>query len=711
MTTGESSGGGWDGRAAPTPPASVPPQAPPPPKRAPQAAAGPPALVGWLRAPRPEAQPGIWRCGHVPAEAEAADKTPTRQLVAGALASGFICWVFTAMLWNNYLGKYWLWPYVAIMPDSTRGEMSWVVGSYIYCIGIVLGIVFFFFRLGRWPELLRRIGHRMSQPVQPTGAPPLPTRQPTPPPETDPAHWPHLRAEGAAAAADRLRDELLAGALTDVDQARLERAWQAARVQRRQEAFTQAVLAEGATACPHGSRQRDVPGRVAQHDLVVRQVRVGQADAGERNPHAYRGAGIALDPGVLGTSTLVVGPPGSGKTARIVRPVVESLALQALSGQAAVVYVTSGGPHRMPDDAFDVIVRVGDPASAYGLDLYGGVTDPDEAAAMLAEALVGDLTATAGGGDSQRAATLLAQLIGPFQAVHGRFPDVPELRDLLGGDEAVAQLRGELEAKGGRAGAWVREVDAYLRTARAGQLASLLEDRTALLDRPIFDGFFTAPGSPPAAHRPFSVRALDRPVRARIDLPERGHADASRILARLMLAQFTACAIARGDQSLFACLVLDDATQTVTPQALRALQRLRSAHAGVLLTLRGLDEVPEHLRGSLLGAVGCRAVCAGISPWDAERFAQAWGTEWVETRTVTNRQLVSDEPVTKVLHGLRRMVTGRYVSAESVTVKREQRQRWSPSDLSNELAAGHAVLSLTTVQGERTPPILTKLGG
>ncbi|MFE0765925.1 hypothetical protein [Streptomyces smyrnaeus] len=88
------------------------------------------------------------------------DSTPTRQLVAGALASGLICWVFVAMLWNNYLGEYWLWPYVAIMPDSTRGEMSWVVGSWIYAPGIVAAIIVFFFRLGRWPELLRRIWHR-----------------------------------------------------------------------------------------------------------------------------------------------------------------------------------------------------------------------------------------------------------------------------------------------------------------------------------------------------------------------------------------------------------------------------------------------------------------------------------------------------------------------------------------------------------------------
>lgn len=619
--------------------------------------------------------------------------------------------MLVALLYNNYLGKYWLWPYVAIMPDSTRGEMSFAIGSWIYVLGVIGGICIFFFRLGRWPELLRRIWHRMSQPAPQPGAPPIPLHQPAPPPEADPVQWPHLRTEGAEAAADRLREELLAGKMTDVDHARIERAWQAARLQQRQDEFVRQVLAEGAAACGHGSGQRDVSGRAALHDLVTRQVRIGQAAASERNPHAYRGAGIALAPGMLGTSALVVGPPGSGKSTRLVRPVVESLCLQALTGQAAVVYVTSAGGSRLPlpDEAFDVLVRVGDPASRFGLDLYGGETDPDQAAVMLAEALVGDLTATAGGGDSQRAATVLAQLIGPFQAVHGRFPDVQELRDLLGREEAVTELRGELEAKG-RAGAWVREVDAY-RRARSGPIVPMLEDRVSLLDRPTFDGFFTVPGSPPpGTQRPFSMRALDRPVRARIDLPERGHADASRILARLMLAQFTACVTARGSQGLFAGLVLDDAAQTVTPQSLRGLQHLRSAHAGVLLTLRGLDEVPEHLRGSLLGTVGCRAVCAGISPWDAERFADVWGTEWVETRTVTNRQLISDEPVTKVLHGVRKMVTGRYVSAESVTIKREQRQRWSPSELANELAAGHAVLSLATVRGERTPPILTKLG-
>ena len=246
--------------------------------------------------------------------------------------------------------------------------------------------------------------------------------------------------------------------------------------------------------------------------------------------------------------------------------------------------------------------------------------------------------------------------------------------------------------------------------------AALLADRIALLDRPAFADFFLPEGVEGSGgpsgkgHRPFSLRALEHPLRVRIDLPERGHAEASRILARLLLAQFTECATAREDQSLFAGLVLDDAAQTITPQALRGLQRVRSAHAGVLLTLRALDDVPAALRGPLLGSVGCRMVCAGVTPWDAEHFAEVWGKEWVETRDVTNRQLVSDEPFTRVMHAVRRLATGRHVTAESVTVRTVQRERWSASDLANELPPGHAVMSLTTVRGERTPPILAELG-
>lgn len=554
------------------------------------------------------------------------------------------------------------------------------------------------------------------------GGPPTPVQ--APPAQTDPVEWPELRGHGASQAADLLASELRGGRMNDVDEARIRRAWASVRARPgRLTTFVDTVLAQGAAACVHPSGHRDLPhARAARHDLSVGQVRIGTAADSERNPLPYRGAGIALEPSLLGTSALAVGPPGSGKTRRLARPVVESLCLQALAGQAAGVVVTPRGERLAPDESFDVVVRLGDPGSSHDLDLYGGTGDPDEAAGMLAEALVGDLADSLPGGDSRRAATVLAQLIGPYRAAHRCFPAVPELRELLDGSAAAHDaLRSALDDAG--LGAQIRELDAYGRhSERSGDVSGLLADRLALLDRPVFSGFFVPEGAGPSAGavgaaeartpapRPFSLRALEKPLRVRIDLPERGHAEASRVIARLVLAQFTECVTARDDQSLFAGLVLDDGAQTVTPQSLRGLQRVRSAHGGVLLTLRALDEVPERLRGPLLGAVGCRMVCAGVTPWDGERFAEVWGTEWVETRDVTNRQLVSSQPFTKVMHAVRRLATGRHVTAESVTVRRERRERWSASDLANDLPPGHAVLSLTTVRGERTPPILAELG-
>lgn len=574
-----------------------------------------------------------------------------------------------------------------------------------------LGIIVFFARIGRWGELLRRGWARMTTvPEAPPGAPPRPRHEPPPPPDADPARWPHLRAGGAGAAADRLTADLMSGAMTDVDHARLERAWATARSTGTEHAFIAAVARDGAAACPHPSGARTLAARVALHDLVLRQVRVGTAAPTERNRNEYRGAGIAVEPALLGTSMLAVGPPGAGKTTKLVRPVVESLCLQALTGSAAVVVVTAAGSQLMPESAFDVVLRPGG-KSARPLDLYGGTDDPDEAASMLAEALVGDLTALQPGGDSRRAATHLARLLGPYRAAYGQYPSVPELRELLDcAPDSLARVRAELAGDAVQ----LRELAAYERAADRNEVAALLAERCALLDRPAFAGAFAASGAPAdsAGGEPdaLSLRVLDEPVRVRIDLPERGHAEAARILARLVVAQFTACATGRTDRSRFVALVLDDATGCVTPEALRGLQQVRAANAGVLLTLRALDDVPEHLRGPLLGAVGCRMVCAGVTPWDAERFAEAWGTEWVQTRTVTNRQLVSDEPMTRVLHGVRRLATGKHVTAESVTIRQEQRQRWSASDLANEVPPGHAVVSFTTVHGERTSPVLVRLG-
>ncbi|WP_326739173.1 ATP/GTP-binding protein [Streptomyces sp. NBC_01022] len=584
---------------------------------------------------------------------------------------------------------------------------SWLQGGGNQYLALFVSIVLYaligtaivwpFARIGQWSaELGPLLGRGEPGPRQPRTAP----AQAGP----DLAHWPEMRAAGSTDAAEALTAAVRGDRLNDIDCVRLRHAWGAARTRPDLRAsFTETVLRKGADAYLHPSGRRDLPRRTAVHDPLTGQVRIGECTDDPRNPYARRGSGMALEPASLGTSLLVVGPPGTGKTERLVRPVVESLALRALTGQAAVLAVGGAGDRLGPDGAYDVVVKIGDPASMHDFDLYGGTTDPDEAAAALAEGLAGDLPAL----DTRRAATALGQLLGPYRAVHGTFPGVPELRELLEGSAAaLGSLREALESAGHRA--MLRELDARQRQASgAGDPAAVLADRIAVLDRPAFAGFF-ATGSDA---RPFSLRSLEQhPLRVRIDLPERAHAEASRVLARIVLAQFNAITAARADRSLFVCLVLDDATHTVTAESVRGIRRLRSVNAGAVLALRTLDDVPEELHTALLGAVGCTMVFPGVTTWDGKRFAEAWGKEWVEVREVAQHGVFADQPLTRALHALRKMATGKAVTTDAVTVRQVERERWSASGLAYELPAGHAVLSLTTVDGEHASPLLVRLG-
>ncbi|MGW5662055.1 ATP-binding protein [Streptomyces sp. NPDC003758] len=691
-------------RAGPVPRPAGPPPVPPRPAHAPGLPPRPDgsAFLAWLRAPRPPALPGVWRFGHRPRPEQEPELIPTRQLLSGALIAFLVGWLIWSLLWNGYLGGWWVVPLDLFTPDSWRHSNDRVGNAvlwYGYYTVIALAIMFTVGKLGRWGEVWRRFG-------PPAWRPAAPAAEKPPAPEDDPARFNQLRAAGAHEAADRLAAEAHSGLMRDVDHARITRAWQGVLSGRHDLAtFTGAVLKDGAAACPHPSGERDLPARLARHDLFTGQVRLGTAVDDPRNPYAYRGSGLALGPDLLATSLVAVGPAGSGKTSSLVWPLAESLCLQALTGRAAVVVVGAAGAGLGPADAYDVVVRVGHPESVYDLDLYGGTTDPDEAASVLAEALVGDLADPHPGGDSRRSTTVLAQLLGPYRAVHGRFPSVPELRQLLDGAPGpLAALRKALQDTG--QDALLRELDARERQSRhPGDVGGVLADRVALLDRPAFAQFFDTSGQT----RPFSLRALDHPVRVRIDLPERGHADASRILARLVLAQFTAGVATREDRSLFACLLLDDASGIVTPEAVRGIQRLRSANAGVVLTLRTLDDVPRPLRGPLLGATGCRMALSGLTPWDGQDFAEVWGKEWTETRDVTDRQIIAETPAGKALHMLRRVITGHAPTARAVTVRQVERERWSASELAHAVPPGHAVLSLTNVKGEHAPPLLVDL--
>ncbi|AIS00829.1 hypothetical protein [Streptomyces glaucescens] len=695
--------------ADPVPRPARPPEMPAVPPRPAAAPPVPPlpdgsAFLTWLRTPRPEAAPGVWRFGHRPRPDEEPERVPGRQLVSGAVIAFLVGWLIWSLLWNGYLGGWWLLPLYAMIPDSWAEPHSFAAVVVVYAYYVIVGLIILVAvgRLGRWGELWRRYGPpAWRRPARPAAARP-------PAPEEDPAEWPALRAAGAADAADRLATEARQGLMRDVDHARIARAWQGVRNGRHSlAAFTGAVLREGSAACPHPSGARDLPGRHARHDLLTGQVRLGTTADDPRNPYAYRGTGLALGPELLGTSLLAVGPAGSGKTGTLVRPLAESLCLHALAGRAAVVVVGAAGAGLGPADAYDVVVRIGDPQSLYDLDLYGGTTDPDEAAAILAEALTGDLADPHPGSDSRRSTTVLAQLLGPYRAVHGRFPSVPELRALLDGAPGpLAELRAGLTDRG--QDSLLRELDARERQmSHPGDVGGVLADRIALLDRPAFAGFFDTSGR----SRPFSLKALDHPVRVRVDLPARGHADASRVLARLVLAQFTAAVSVREDRSLFACLILDDATGVVTPEGVRGIQRLRSANAGAVLTLRTLDDVPRPLRGPLLGATGCRVALSGLTPWDGQDFAEVWGKEWTEARDVTDRQIIAETPAGKAVHALRRVITGKAPTARAVTVRQVERERWSASELAHAVPPGHAVLSLTDVRGEHAPPLLVDLRG
>ncbi|MEU1099293.1 ATP/GTP-binding protein, partial [Streptomyces sp. NPDC005877] len=295
----------------------------------------------------------------------------------------------------------------------------------------------------------------------------------------------------------------------------------------------------------------------------------------------------------------------------------------------------------------------------------------------------------------------------PYRAAYGRFPSVPRLRELLdGAGDALDELRADLDRDAHPA--LHRELDARARNSGLpGDPGPVLADRLAPLDRPAFAAFFDTTGH----SRPFSLRALEHPVRVRVDLPERAHPEAARLLNRLLLVQFTTNALARQDRSLFACLVLDDATHAVTAGSVRALQRLRQANAGVVLTLRALADVPERLHTSLLASVGCHMAFRGVTTWDGQLLSQLWGTEWVETTEVAQHAVFADQPLTRALHSLRKLATGKAVTRDAVTVRKVERERWSASQLAHQVPAGHAVLSLTEVGGEHAPPLLVDLRG
>ncbi|GAA2830235.1 ATP-binding protein [Kitasatospora sp. CM 4170] len=663
-------------------------------------------LPTWFAAPRPPAPPGIYRQGYAQIDPDRAEdaKVPTWPLLWRAGLN------IIATIATYYIGTVVLMYAAGLLFgwfDGTSPEQFDVAQILINIVTVSCAAAVFW-RTGRWREVGRRFltpaGWRknvapvLARAITHEGPAPEARADQPPAPIADP--WTEQRVGGGAAAAARLDGE----AVGDVDYVRIQRAWESAQADPVfVPAFVDHVLNRGAAAFSHPSESRELSGRSAQHDLLVQQVRLGTAQDVPKNPLAYRNTGFALDPAVLGTSVLAVGPAGTGKTARLARPVVEALCLQALAGTACVVVVGGTDADLGPATWYDVVIAPGEPGSAYGLDLYGATQDPDEAAARLADALLPDELAPR----AESARVALQQVVGPFQAAYGRYPGVSELRALLTGEErAVSALAKALNEAGRTA---VYERDLGHRAQQQGRVddpGALLADRLALLERPAFDGAFSTDGS---GRPPFAMRALDHPLRVLIKLPERSHPEAARILSRLVVSQFVLAAVARKDRSLFAGLVVDDASVAFDTTVVRGIQRMRGTNAGAVLLLRTLMDLPEALRAPLFGAVGCRMVFPGIAPWDGRFFSDAWGTHVIHETVVTHAPQTEGGVIRRAGRLGRKALSGTTAQTESVTTRDVERLRWSPSDLAHALPAGHAVVSLTAVSGEQVPPLLVDL--
>ncbi|WP_037607546.1 hypothetical protein [Streptacidiphilus rugosus] len=664
-------------------------------------------LVGWVGAPRHREPAGVFGLGPEPRASDektlADDAIPGWKLLLRAALNALVA--YEALIYSGDLVTWFFQLFFhGVLAAVTRGDLLATLFAYLLNALIVVLLIWVFGRWGRWKLVWRRYGRpvlarlREARQARPQSGVTV---------EAPPDVWAPLRPYAHTGALGQLDAETRARRVGDVDHQRLVRAAEVVRHDPdRLGALLEAVREHGAAACGHPSGARDLPGRGPWHDLLLRQFRIGTAEDVPKNPAGYRGADIALDPALLGTSLLAVGPSGSGKTSRLTRPAAEALCLQALTGTAVVAVVGAADADLGPASWYDVVVAPGDPHAAYGLDLFGGARQLDEAAARLADALLPDELALR----AESARLALQQIVGPFQAGYGRLPGVRELVLLLRAEPTAwsALLKAVRES-----GELDRHQHELAQRERMHGLAddpgALLADRLALLDRPVFARCFNASAGDPEPLPLFALRALDHPLRVRIALPEHNYPEAARILGRLAVGQFLHAAASRADRSLFAGLVVDDASAAVDSHTVRALQRLRAANAGAVLGLRTLVDLPEQLRTPLFGAVGGRMAFPGIAPWDGKLFEDAWGTVWVDERDVTRALDTSGGLLRRGLRGMRALLVGERAQTESVTTRRVERRRWSASDLAQVLPHGHAVVSLTSVDGTQVPPLLVRL--
>lgn len=525
--------------------------------------------------------------------------------------------------------------------------------------------------------------------------------------------WAPLRSRHPAAA--EVLDWVLAPGsdeATQVDRARLLTAVElACRDPDGDEAVALAgeLVDRGAAAAAHASGQRDLPApRFAQHNLVHGQVRLGRTVA-NRQSAAGGDLDFGVDQDALRTSMLVVGPPGSGKTRGIALPVVEQLCLSSLTNQASVVVIDPKGDDFALPGWFDVTIDPTSPSN--GLDLYGGTTDPDSAADRLAGALLPADTSVDLAYFVNAGRNALYACLAPFRLAFRRWPRTRELIALMRQEKGIiATVREALS------GTSDQDYGNRLLNSRRDQLGRRTDPGQSMiellmqLDRPALVELLDRPDK-------FAMAAINRPTRVRVAIPESHYPEASRILTRLVVAQFVHTASAPDtNRDIFKGLVIDEAGRFMDEYVARGVQKLRSNNAGLVLLTQTLGDIPINIRTTVFGSAGCKIVFGRISPDDARIFSDWFGEEWISDITLQQGRQHSvgvNQGITIGTGGLswNRGESHTYGRSSGTSVRRIERARWTPSDLTSGIEPGHCVAALSRSTGEHTGPIYVDLRG
>lgn len=529
------------------------------------------------------------------------------------------------------------------------------------------------------------------------GRPGLVPTQPAPAP---PWEWLRPHDPSAAALLDRLwpTEEM-----SDVDRARLATALDQAADD---EALRAELIAElhelGPAAASHNSGQRDLPGeRRAEHNLATGQVRLGRLAADARNVRTIGSGHFGVDTDCLRTSLLVVGPPGCGKTHGVAVPIAEHLVLQSLANRASVLVIDPKGDDFDFEGWFDHTIDPTDPDT--GFDLYGGASTPEEAADQLSSALLpAGVSADKQYFMDASRNTIYACLDLAWKTVQ-RWPSLQELLRLMRMDEGDKQTVNNFV--GGKAADTPagKEFIARRRRQAAGKVdpAASAAERLSLLDRPNLHRLF----DPPKKEHKFSMGDINRPIRVRLALPEARMPETTRILARLAMAQFThVTSSPETNRGIFKGLLVEEAGRFIDDYTARALQRVRSNNAGLVLLTQSLGDFPDELLPTVFTSAGGKFVFPGIDPDGAEQFSRFWGEQEVSEFTRTRTRSASTS------YDNWNLPTGR-TKSQSIGVQHSKRMEalWSPGELSAEIPLGHCVAQLSRSNGVRTPPVLVNL--